>query len=105
MLDDELRRLSEDGLLAYPPSGLNNLASRCQDHCWANPDASRYCVLANLFSLLDDGWGDAQPASLVDDLDRTLRDHLPVVVGGEDPESKLAAAVALRADCLSLMFP
>lgn len=92
---NDLLRLAEDGLAAYPPSGLVDLTASCRDLCRALPDP-RYCTVADALQILvdwfeeRDRYGNVPPSSM-DELSETLR-RLRLIV--EEPEPAVAVAMA-----------
>jgi hypothetical protein len=94
---DELLRLADEGLAAYPPAKLSDLCIWCADTCKALPDV-RYCVLSDGLRIIADWFGERDGyggvlTSSVDELNVVLR-RVRAVVEEQEP----AVAVALASD-------
>jgi hypothetical protein len=106
MIRADLLRLAEEGLTAYPPSALGELADSCKSFCADRADV-RYCLLADAFRMVAD-WFDERDRyggitrSSVMELDGVFS-RLPPILDEEEMTAAAAFAGALR-DEVSLIF-
>jgi hypothetical protein len=98
---EDLLRLAEGGLAAYPPNKIADLVSSCRDLCRAIPDA-RYCILADALKIVADwfeqrdGYGGVCTSS-VTELNGAFQ-RLPLIVDETEPGAAAAFASDLQAE-------
>lgn len=103
---DRLRDLAKDGLRAVPPSEFGDLAAACRTRMLETGDA-RGAVLAELFRGLDDWWNrvGGVPASLADQIDLVLRDHIGGVLDADSSADGHARALNLLKEVEAWKLP
>jgi hypothetical protein len=98
---EDLLRLAEGGLAAYPPDKIADLVNSCRDFCRAIPDA-RYCVLADALKIVADWFEERDRyggvfTSSVTELNGALQ-RLPLIVDETEPGAAVAIASDLQAE-------
>ncbi len=94
-----LDELARHGLEAVPAMHLAEVATECDARARVSGDA-RYPVLEHLFRDVLDWWSDHDerggiPTPVASEIDSTIRQRLPVVLGADLPTDGYAAAVQL----------
>ena len=91
----ELRRLSENGIREFPPSGFGPLVAACMSAASTSP---RYAVVAEAMELLVDAWEpfEAFWVEWTDRLDEVLAVDLPGIVDEPDEEAAISLARSMR---------
>jgi hypothetical protein len=95
-----LEALADYGFGAVRPEELGGLAIECRENC-ENTGDGRYCILADLFSAVNDWWSEHDesggvPEYIVRDLENVLRMHLLPVVRSDNPAEAAMLATMLR---------
>lgn len=99
-----LSELGQGGFEAVPPERLGDLAAWCQDWCAATGEG-RYCILAQVFGMIDDWWGEqGVPEALLRKVERAVTSTLPAVLES-DASSGALFAVGLRDEVAPLLLP
>jgi hypothetical protein len=93
-----LQRLANTGIRSFPPDKLNDIVEWCWDYGETTGDA-RYCSTARALSMLaelfdnDEGGVDA---TLVEELDTVLCQHIPGILAADSAEHGAQLARHLR---------
>jgi hypothetical protein len=81
MSHESLRRLADEGLSAFPPSGLIDIANWCWEYGEATADA-RYCILWRILKSIAEPFEDNGALSVVTvaQIDTVLHCYIPIIV-------------------------
>jgi hypothetical protein len=95
-----LEALAAGGFTAVRPEELGDLAAACQERC-ENTGDGRYCILADVFSAIDDWWSEHNesggvPQDIVHDLEGVLGSQLLPVLRSDNLAEAAKLATMLR---------
>ena len=96
-----LQRLAESGLTAFPPANLDELATWCQEYCWATGHVA-YCILSDLFGILFDAWSGPILDSTSAAMSAALGRDIPAILAAEH-ETARVVALAMRDEVLQIL--
>jgi hypothetical protein len=105
MVVSRLESLALEGFRAVPDEDLRQLAEACQQECEDTGNA-RYCVIAEMLRSIYDWWkGHSEfggvPTYIVQDLEDTLRLHLPPILRSDSPAEAALLASMLRSEIMT----
>lgn len=106
MSRESLLRLGNEGIAAFPPSGLTQLADWCWEYGEATADA-RYFLLWQILKFIADAFDDdgAAIASVVARWDSVLQQHIPSVVDAVDATEGVRLARLMRDELFNDLGP